>query len=383
VFDIYSLTESNKPFYNFPPKCGDIICDYIYVIDINSKTVRRGNCPFDKNYFMPIPHEVLSDVYSNRCKIVINYSNENFDCVHSNTSDLTRHFINNTISQYNLSKDQIILITGNLKSYKSVPYTVCSLNKSFYTLIPLATDDFIENQNNLILSKYERRYKVMCLMNVPRTHRIRFAHDIFFNNLRDGNLITCKKDHTEYNIKFFNATDSKYNSNKFVESLPWIYDLPATAKSIKNFLNSEQEENLYLDSYVNFVVETYLDHTSKHNRDYELDLSEKVSKPISRMQPFVVLGQEGILDYLRSEGYKTFDRWWDESYDLDLDSNTRYNKVWKLFTYINSLSKEELSEILTEMQPILEHNRLLFEENVKSRKFLNEFNETVTKLFDK
>jgi hypothetical protein len=220
-------------------------------------------------------------------------------------------------------------------------------------------------------------------MNVPRTHRIRFAHDIFFNNLRDGNLITCKKDHPDYNIKFFNAVDSKYNSNKFVESLPWIYDHPVTEKSIKKLLNSEREENLYLDSYVNFVVETYLDHTSEHNRDYELDLTEKVSKPISRMQPFVVLGQESILDYLHSEGYKTFDRWWDESYDLDLDSNTRYDKVWKLFTYINSLSKEELSEMLTEMQPILEHNRLLFEENVKSRKFLNEFNETVTKLFDK
>jgi hypothetical protein len=165
--------------------------------------------------------------------------------------------------------------------------------------------------------------------------------------------------------------------------LPWVYDHPVTEKHPKRLLDSQKEENLYTDSYVNFVIETYFDHTSTYNKNYELDFSEKVSKPISRMQPFVVLGQEGILQYLHNEGYKTFDRWWDESYDTEVDGNVRYDKVWQIFKYINSLSTYQLSEMLLEMQPILEHNRLLFEENVKSKKYLQEFNDTLIKLFDK
>ena len=220
-------------------------------------------------------------------------------------------------------------------------------------------------------------------MNVPRAHRIRFAYDIFSNNLRQENLITCKANNIHYNLNFFNSTTSVFNSKEFVASLPWIYDHPITEKHPKKLLNTQKEEDLYLDSYVNFVVETYLDHTSNYNREYELGFTEKVAKPISRMQPFVVLGQEGILQYLHSKGFKTFGRWWDESYDLELDSNARYNKVWEIFKYINSLSKVQLSDMLVEMQPILLHNRLLFEEIVKSKQYLNEFIETLTNLFDK
>jgi len=379
---IYSLTRSNRPFLNFPLKCNDE-CRYIYVINIDSKAMRRINCPFGKDYVMPIPDQVLTDIISNKCKLVFDYSRENFDCVHSNNLDLTGHFIKNTVEFYKLAKDQVILLTGNMIPYKEVPYNVCSLNRAFYTLVPLASNNFVETQNKLIFSKHRRQYKILCLMNVPRMHRIKFAYDIFSNNLRQDNLITCKASNIHYNLNFFNSTSSNFNSKEFVDSLPWVYDHPVTEKHPKKLLDSQKEENLYTDSYVNFVIETYFDHTSTYNKNYELDFSEKVSKPISRMQPFVVLGQEGILQYLHNEGYKTFDRWWDESYDTEVDGNVRYDKVWQIFKYINSLSTYQLSEMLLEMQPILEHNRLLFEENVKSKKYLQEFNDTLIKLFDK
>jgi hypothetical protein len=345
--------------------------------------MRRINCPFGKDYVMPIPDQVLTDIVSNKCKLVFDYSSENFDCVHSNNLDLTGHFIKNTVEFYKLAKDQVILLTGNASPYKEVPYNVCSLNRSFYTLVPLASNNFVENQSRLIFSKHHRHYKILCLMNVPRMHRIKFAYDVFSNNLRQDNLITCKASNIHYNLNFFKSTSSNFSSKEFVDSLPWIYDHPITEKHPKKLLNTQKEEDLYLNSYVNFVVETYLDHTSNYNREYELDFTEKVAKPISRMQPFVVLGQEGILQYLHSKGFKTFGRWWDESYDLELDSNARYNKVWEIFKYINSLSKVQLSDMLVEMQPILLHNRLLFEEIVKSKQYLNEFIETLTNLFDK
>ena len=350
---------------------------------MDSRTMRRINCPFDKDHVISIPDQVLTDIVSNKCKLVFDYSNENFDCIHSNNLDLTGHFIKNTVEFYKLAKDQVILLTGNAKPYREVPYNVCSVNGPFYTIVPLASNKFIEKQHNLISAKSDRPYKILCLMNAPREHRIRLAYDIFSNDFRKENLITCKATNTLYNLNFFNSVNSTFNHKEFVNSLPWLYDHSLTEKNPKKLLDTQKEEDLYTESYVNFVVETYLNHTSRCNKDYELDFTEKVSKPISRMQPFVILGQEGILQYLHNEGYKTFDRWWDESYDKEVDSNVRYDKVWQIFKYINSLSKQQLSEMLSEMQPILEHNRLLFEEYVKSEIYLQEFNDTLIKLFDK
>ena len=85
-------------------------------------------------------------------------------------------------------------------------------------------------------------------------------------------------------------------------------------------------------------------------------LSEKIFHPIKACQPFILVSQTGELKYLKSLGFKTFDKWWDESYDDEVDDWKRLDKIWKIIEYINQLQTDKLKKIHTEMISVLRHN---------------------------
>jgi len=104
---------------------------------------------------------------------------------------------------------------------------------------------------------------------------------------------------------------------------------------------------------IQIVPETLFDTEKIH-------LTEKIFKPIVMYQPFIVLSGYGSLKYLRSYGFKTFNSLWDESYDLEKDSNKRFYKIIKLINSINDLSKDEYDKMILKSQEIVEFNRILF-----------------------
>jgi hypothetical protein len=73
-------------------------------------------------------------------------------------------------------------------------------------------------------------------------------------------------------------------------------------------------------------------------------------------RPFVIAGAPGTIKMLKDMGFKTFDRWWDESYDDVVGNKERLVKLCETIDYINNFSIEEMREIYKEMTPILKHN---------------------------
>ena len=59
---------------------------------------------------------------------------------------------------------------------------------------------------------------------------------------------------------------------------------------------------------------------------------------------------------MRSLGFMTFDKWFDESYDNELDDLMRINKVVLEVKRLSLLDEKEWDKMLVEMQPILLHN---------------------------
>lgn len=84
--------------------------------------------------------------------------------------------------------------------------------------------------------------------------------------------------------------------------------------------------------------------------------SEKTLTAMFSRLPFVLVAPPKSLQYLKELGFKTFDRWWDESYDQEEDHYRRILKIFDIIDYINSKSIEELKTIYSEMTDILEHN---------------------------
>jgi hypothetical protein len=110
-----------------------------------------------------------------------------------------------------------------------------------------------------------------------------------------------------------------------------------------------------LDSWVQVVSETYF-----YDEYKTLFISEKTFKVIASSQPFIIFGSKGSLKELKKLGYKTFDKWFDESYD-DMDDYNRMTAIIKVLKDIEKI--ENKIEWFSEMKEVLEHNKNLIEKN--------------------
>ena len=102
----------------------------------------------------------------------------------------------------------------------------------------------------------------------------------------------------------------------------------------------------------------------------KLHLTEKIFKPIVSRRPFILVAAPGNLQYLKSYGFKTFDKWIDESYDYETDNELRLFKITDEIEKLTKLSKSQQLEMFSDMQEILEYN---------FQHFFNTFKEIIVK----
>lgn len=103
-------------------------------------------------------------------------------------------------------------------------------------------------------------------------------------------------------------------------------------------------------SFLNVVTETRFSSLSAY-------ISEKTLKPILMFRPFVLLSSYKTLTLLKKLGFQTFNKWWDESYDLEPNHVKRFEMVNKIITDILKCDSKELENLLVDMYPILLHNK--------------------------
>ena len=107
------------------------------------------------------------------------------------------------------------------------------------------------------------------------------------------------------------------------------------------------------ESFVYVVTETCYWERKCH-------LTEKIFKPIISKMPFILVGPAHNLEYLRSYGFKTFDKWINESYDTIEDPIARMSMIGAILSDLCTLSLYALECMLREMQEVLDYNYNLF-----------------------
>ena len=103
----------------------------------------------------------------------------------------------------------------------------------------------------------------------------------------------------------------------------------------------------YNDTYFSIVAETRVD------TEYFF-ISEKTYKPLAFYHPFVILGQSGTLQHLHDNGFETYENLFDETYDVSLDFNVRFEKVISNVKNYNNIPYDKIT--LDKLQ----HNHDLF-----------------------
>lgn len=171
----------------------------------------------------------------------------------------------------------------------------------------------------------QRQYFLSCLNRQPRITRIynylNLIEKPYFNKM----LFTM------YDLK--NSTTNRDTwLNEWLDKEMW-----AKWDTIKSSLPTECPNDLdidnsaYSDAYINLVTETF-------TQPNVLFLTEKIWKPIACGQMFIVIGSTGVMSYLKSIGFDTYD---------DIIDHNRYQHItdWKL--RINAIHKllDELYEL--------------------------------------
>lgn len=106
---------------------------------------------------------------------------------------------------------------------------------------------------------------------------------------------------------------------------------------------------LYQQGFLQVITETVCNYPVPF-------LTEKTIKPILAKRPFVMIGVVGSLSLVKSIGFKTFDQWWDESYDSIVNIEDRIVAVVDIIEQISKMSLKDIRLLCIEMKDVLEYN---------------------------
>ena len=221
--------------------------------------------------------------------------------------------------------------------------------------------DLIPPEKRTIKKKYITFNRII---GKSRVYRSFFIAELAKNNLIDQGYVSYSDvcpEHGHYESHLFDSITNYNISAEYINEVKYHlsklqYPLRIDFKNEPLIPNGSQTIDAIpelMESFLHVVTETCFWETKDH-------LTEKIFKPIVARQPFVLLGCANNLKYLKRYGFKTFDAWWDESYDSIEDPIQRIQAVVQVIKNICLMSESDLQDMLHGMKYVLQHNYDLF-----------------------
>ena len=187
-----------------------------------------------------------------------------------------------------------------------------------------------------------------------RSYRLNLIAQLIEKNLTNHGYISLPSQNLRENVKaelFSKESLLSTESKKII--FKNIYSNPPELTIDTNNFNGELSAGADIDTLslglFHIVTETIF-------YDQKIHLTEKIFKPIVARRPFFLVAAPGNLAYLKSYGFKTFDRWIDESYDLEQDPDKRISLIVQEIERLCQLPPAELDKIYEEMWEVLDYN---------------------------
>lgn len=197
--------------------------------------------------------------------------------------------------------------------------------------------------------------KFLMLNARPRPHRVLLTYLLYENGaINNGH---CSLPAENNNIECYNLTETLNVQEKYgididfglVESLR--QELPYRVDDVNYGDSLALNDSPFADIYehVDFVVVT---ETLPNTGVGQVFITEKILKAVANKKPFIVLGDQYTLAYMKTLGYKTFDFIIDESYDT-----MSYAERTKLIAHeVKRLCDVDFNQYRAQLQEVTEHN---------------------------
>lgn len=201
------------------------------------------------------------------------------------------------------------------------------------------------------------------ILNYNRSYRLSLISQVLNKNLDQFGLISAPllsdkkmllKELTNPNTQLTAASKLSIYKTLLKNSKKFVLDYENPHGKLSANINLKLNQQ----AFCHVVTETVFYGDALH-------LTEKIFKPIVSMQPFLLVAAPGNLQYLQSYGFKTFDKWWNEDYDIELDADKRIEKIVSILEKLSKMSHEQLVNLYNDMYDILEFNFNHFYKNFK------------------
>jgi nucleoside-diphosphate-sugar epimerase len=309
---------------------------YIYLINVFHPNFFVRN---EKIGFKCISEKYIKDIKSGLCKLVLLNGLEGYiGCENNNDLEI----LNSWIKELDIPSKFVFLLSGNLIieeiaknkgiDFKCIPISIFD-NWVNYHVMRERTEpiQFNPRDNKFLYLSYNRNV---------RPHRVHFLSNILSKGLLDIGKVSL-------------------NQFQYVQNLPDDHPINQLQKKAPIEIDRGLEYNWANDIAIRDHEDTFISIVTESLTDKDtLFLSEKIWKPISCGHPFMVLGNRGTLKKLKEFGFKTFDKWFDESYDNEEEMSIRSEMIINEIEKFKDKTVDELKQIRDEMLEICEHNRL-------------------------
>ena len=192
------------------------------------------------------------------------------------------------------------------------------------------------------------------LVTKDRSYRLNLVANYIEQGILDQGIVSLPLSDVNGNIKselFDTHSSLSQEAKKLIYKNVYKLNGPLVADTLypEGTMSAKLDMNLQQEALWNVVSETVFYHNKLH-------LTEKIFKPIVARRPFILVTAPGNLAYLKSYGFKTFDRWVDESYDTETDNDRRIQKITQELTRLCAMSPDKLKQMHSEMKEVLDYN---------------------------
>lgn len=334
---------------------------------------------FDNKIFNKyINDDVLSDIKNNKCKIVFYMDDDGGwgEKVPYFYNDDKLDILNQWVIKNNFTKEQVYFISHNCfleptdKKNKFTPISCSNLQytsnisnhhqrkNSLYINYHhcgfIAEDSFTYDFNKIekIFLSYNKNIG---------PHRFYFMYSLLKNNLINDFLYSFVENNTDaYCVDRIN--------NYLIDKSKKILDVNIIEKTNnevgKEILSDKIQVHEFNGEYYGQYLQiedfekTFMSVVTESNVGTNtIYFSEKTIRVLLTKHPFILISSQNSLKKLKEFGFKTFSKWWDESYDECEHFIDRIDKVTQVIKSIKKKTNKELIQIRQEMEEILLHNQ--------------------------
>jgi hypothetical protein len=316
-----------------------------------------------------------------------------------------------------LDTNKINILTINPYNAKPNIYDITITHFQYFECAVRIAREFFLKHNYIHFTPEKRRYKkykVLLLNSRPRQHRYYTCYQLWKKNKLTFNDVCISLERISYDqllklspytvrdnlldgYQFFNSKETIESEREqieiFLAQLPLLTEFDTDkireiktshikqhSESVRNthsktsFFKHNHWDTFNIDMYrncdIHVVTETLAEIKNTSNHQH-LFITEKTYKPIAFRAPFIVIGQPGILKYLKSCGYMTFSELWDESYDDEEHPLVRVNSVINVIDSLLKLPEAQYNSTISKAKQIAKYNFEVFKKRIPEQPFID------------